>query len=363
MALWYVYTVHTACLRTDDDRHTGSAGSAWLLKACCDPLPDLAASFQREVGFYELLLADETAQLLAVPRCRLALRQPPIGHHEQPPGGTPSSGFSLVLEDLRELGFHTASMDAGLSLAQTSTVLRQLATFHARFAGIAGEPEPPVLALTTAQLAAKADIHCTPQALGAFVSHYCSDCTAEEREGFDSAMRAALEHGAGRLFAAAVDRAGGLISLNHGDVHPLNLMFGSSSGEVPEVRLVDFADIAWTSPAYDVQQCLSCCLDAASRRTHESQLLQEYTDALHRCNPRLMKGGWDGEVFASAVQTLGALSCLQIAGYFGGEKVKQLREDGEGLRLDATVSPLAARLVAMASDGDENLQELAATLH
>ena len=122
-----------------------------------------------------------------------------------------------------------------------------------------------------------------------------------------------------------------------------------------ELRFVDFGDIVWTSPAYDVQQCLACCLEPDVRRAEEAALLRVYSAEMRRLQP-----SWDDEAFSLAVRSLGALSCMQIAAWFGAEKRRRQGDGGTGGDLlDGTAQPLARRLVAMVADGARALQQLA----
>ena len=203
--------------------------------------------------------------------------------------------------------------------------------------------------MSTADLAAKHDKHCSLEALEAFAAHFCADCAADDRAAFDEATELVLRHGPGRLLQAAL--AGCALTLNHGDIHPGNLMVRADA----ELRFVDFGDIVWTSPAYDVQQCLTCCLEPNVRRAEEAALLRVYSAEMRRLQP-----SWDDEAFSLAVRSLGALSCMQIAAWFGAEKRRRQGDGGTGGDLlDGTAQPLARRLVAMVADGARALQQLA----
>jgi hypothetical protein len=400
---------------------------------------DLERSFRREVGFYGLIDSLSLVKKLAVPVCYLALPEPPaaVATCEEDPG------FSIVLEDLSLAGYSTASMDAGLTLPQVKAVLTELARFHAAFWPSSLSACPPTEGLTIVDLAKKHDKYCTPHALAAFVDYYCRSSPSRDLAGFKLAQHLVWEHGAGRLLQLAVEQLGGdAITLNHGDVHPLNLMFHRSSAtsaadtsasssaadtsapssaadtstatsaadtsasssaahtsapssaahtSAPssaahttslspsiDLRLVDFADIAWTTPAYDVQQCIACCLEASVRREHEAGLLLHYSDVLVRERQRLqaqsdaagnissgrkrstckIDSSWDRAQFGQAVRAIGALSALQIAGWFGAEAARAEAKGGERTLLDCTASPLAARLVAMVADGAAEIQGL-----
>ena len=167
----------------------------------------LVRSFSREVGFYQL--ASAVGPPLAVPVCHAALRQPPAllptrgDARGSGSGAAPGGGFTLVLQDLHDVGFRTASMADGLSMPEVGAVLHELATLHAAFWRVDGANDegvalgscPPTEALSTADLAAKINAQCTPPALQAFVSHYCTGCTAEdERADFAGVLEIAEQH-------------------------------------------------------------------------------------------------------------------------------------------------------------------------
>nr|CAD7413311.1 unnamed protein product [Timema cristinae] len=70
--------------------------------------------------------------------------------------------------------------------------------------------------------------------------------------------------------------------LNHGDLWVNNLMFryDDATGDVREVRFLDFQNVQFTSPAIDLQYFLVVSPDADVRAHHCDRLLEEYQEEL-----------------------------------------------------------------------------------
>ncbi|XP_069690919.1 uncharacterized protein [Periplaneta americana] len=189
---------------------------------------------------------------------------------------------ALVVEDLKAQGFRLASTATGLDMKHCALVLRRIAQFHA---------------------ASKAAYHRNPSSFDVFLANMYSDeqpppiepffvinvkSCAEEVEtwpGFKERFGEKMHRMADTVMAdwcRAVTRDdSGFNVLTHGDLWLNNLMFRYSddTGEVEDVRFVDFQLTHWTSPAVDLQYFLNS--SASPEILEKSDLLiQEYYSTL-----------------------------------------------------------------------------------
>ncbi|PNF32904.1 hypothetical protein B7P43_G01844 [Cryptotermes secundus] len=187
---------------------------------------------------------------------------------------------TIVLEDLQHLGYKMANRHTGLDLEHCKLTVRALARLHA----------------------ASVALHKTdPSSIDMYSELMFAD-TGEQRENMEKSFQSNLNvlvskldewpgyepyaNKIRKLVPTAVDRIikctkpreGSLNVLNHGDCWTNNMMFHycPKTGEVDDVRLIDFQLVRFSSPVLDLQYFLCTSTNDEIRFGQRDRLLREY---------------------------------------------------------------------------------------
>ncbi|XP_069690936.1 uncharacterized protein [Periplaneta americana] len=193
---------------------------------------------------------------------------------------TDNEKTAIVLEDLKVLGFKLAQKDLGLDLKHCLLVMRKIAMYHAASIVVFNKNPDSFKPFMD-------NIFTSGQAVG-YTPFFCStvEVCAKEMETFtDYKDRFAdkLHNLSGKAMDEWIREIRrddmGFNVLCHGDLWTNNIMFSyaDDTGEVEDVRFVDFQLSHWTSPAMDLQYFLNSSA-SAELLEHPEILIQEYHD-------------------------------------------------------------------------------------
>lgn len=235
---------------------------------------------------------------------------------------TDNEKTAIVLEDLKVKGFKLAERDLGLDLKHCLLVMRKIAMYHAASIIVFNENPETLKPFMS-------NIFSSGQAQG-FAPFFCSTvevCAKEVETLPDHKDRFAdkLHKLSGKTmdeWYRAVQRDDtGFNVLCHGDLWANNMMFRYSedTGEVQDVRLVDFQLSYWASPAVDLQYFLNSSA-FPELLVKPEVLIQEYYDyfcktlsllgyehlqpTLTQINDELDKKGLFGVLSAISIRTV-----------------------------------------------------------
>jgi hypothetical protein len=187
---------------------------------------------------------------------------------------------TIVLEDLQHLGYKMANRHIGLDLEHCKLTVRALARFHAVSVAL-HKSDPPSIDMYSELMFAD---------------------TGEQREYMEKSFKYRLDFLASRLdkwpgyehyankirnlVPTCLDRMikctkpkeDSLNVLNHGDCWTNNIMFHycPKTGEVDDVRFVDFQLVRFSSPVLDLQYFLCTSTNDEIRFRQRGRLLREY---------------------------------------------------------------------------------------
>lgn len=250
----------------------------------CFPLGELTQVFIRESGIFERELKMYTSTLPAIHA---------ILDEAFPPQHPRFFGTALhcdreeviVLEDLRESGFRMCNRQAGLDLEHSELVLRNLARLHAASVLLHARDPQAVGSYTDIMYKAEKrdqlDKFITPtlESFAKIADGWTDSATAGYAEKMRQFNKAALD----KVIAAVQPSKTFLNVLNHGDCWVNNCMFKykDESGELEDMKFIDFQMTRYSSPALDIQYFLYTSVQHDVRETSWSDLLTTYTENLN----------------------------------------------------------------------------------
>lgn len=188
---------------------------------------------------------------------------------------------TLVLEDLRELGYETRDRTRGLDYPHAAVAVRGIARFHATSAALhsAGKLQPEDFS--------KFIFTSGSTAINGFITSSFEYLNAVARMEWSPEWRDVIEK-VGRIPAIAVEKLGeitkledkGFHVLNHGDLWVNNMMFRHKEDGTPDsLRLVDFQLSHYNSYAFDLHYFMNTSLSIEVLH-HIDRLYEEYHQAL-----------------------------------------------------------------------------------
>ncbi|XP_049799215.1 uncharacterized protein LOC126234557 [Schistocerca nitens] len=187
----------------------------------------------------------------------------------------------LVLEDLQESGFKVAENGKLLDREQCSLVVKCLARLHAASLLFAGHESlaGPTFKTHPLYLEGAKDFFRT-------YTHKAFAAVAEnlgKHTGYEKYATKYRELSADifdKVEHAVTSVTPVLVVLLHGDAWKNNLMFRYSGDQVTDVRIIDFQNCFWGTPAFDLQHFLYSSGGEEVHRHHFDQLLSEYHETL-----------------------------------------------------------------------------------
>ncbi|XP_069675924.1 uncharacterized protein [Periplaneta americana] len=189
----------------------------------------------------------------------------------------------LVFEDLKSTGYKMADRREGLDIPHCKMALKSLAVFHAMSMalhekdpkcfmnfgeGFYREERRPIL-----------ENHLVPgvQYLAAVVERWPG------YERFGEKIRRVAETAVDKIIEIVKPRNGSLSVLNHGDFWVNNILFRySDSGEVANVKFVDFQVSRFSSPGLDLQYFMYLSPSEEVRFQYMDDLLEFYHNELRK---------------------------------------------------------------------------------
>lgn len=191
---------------------------------------------------------------------------------------------TLVLKDLRDVGFRMCNRHKGMDLEHSSMVLRNLARFHAASVALHADKPSDVESYT--------DIFYIPEKrdqIDRFVPQTL-ECVAKAVDtwvdpqfaGYAGKLRTFAKTAVDQVMLATRPAPKFLNVLNHGDCWVNNSLFryDEDDGELLEMRFIDFQIARYGSPTLDLQYFLYTSVEAGVREEHWRELLTTYADEL-----------------------------------------------------------------------------------
>lgn len=188
--------------------------------------------------------------------------------------------YVLMMQDMREVGFHVGDKRRGLSLSQLREAVRNLAHLHAVSYAygrthdfLAEYPDFSDIALHADMC--RAFVRVVFEGLqGALKPH--------ERKFPDlvegiSSNKDKITTGMEELFIQTKEA---LVCLNHGDYWTNNIMFKSNAeGAIEGFTMIDWGNVGWRNPIFDLQYLIYTSTQRATRRDHLKEVLTLYYES------------------------------------------------------------------------------------
>ncbi|XP_067004270.1 uncharacterized protein [Anabrus simplex] len=237
---------------------------------------ELRKFFTKEIFMYRYTIPEmyETMQKYLSPGTSVE----PIAPKEYPC----SLENTIVLEDLRILGYKVADRRKGLNLEHCLVVMKQLAVFHAMSFALY-KRNPQIMFNFQENMYTEDNRHAVKGTIepGLKVAAEVVE-TWEGFERFGSKIRKLAETAVDRLLELIKPEKDKFQVLNHGDLWVNNILFQYSftTGEVMTARFIDFQMSRFVSPALDLQYFLHTSPCEVVRTRCVDQLLQCYHSKL-----------------------------------------------------------------------------------
>ncbi|KAE8751674.1 EcKinase 2 [Frankliniella occidentalis] len=205
----------------------------------------------------------------------------PLHHAHQ--GGVEGED-TIVLEDMRPLGFTLQDRKAGLDEHHVRAVLRALAHLHA--ASIAMQDQrPDEFAKLRGHV--RETLFCASNPCASYLEEMVQRTYGYIKERFPEGsagyikMKSLLEGYIGVMAELTAESKDGGNAILHGDTWTNNVLFKhSEAGSVEEVCLLDFQLARFGPPVLDIAYLVYCCTVREFRDKHLDKLLGEYHDQL-----------------------------------------------------------------------------------
>ncbi|XP_052132910.1 uncharacterized protein LOC113208855 [Frankliniella occidentalis] len=191
---------------------------------------------------------------------------------------------TIVLEDMRPLGFTLHDRKVGLDEHHVRGVLRALAYLHA--ASIAMQDQrPEEFAKLRGHI--RETLFCASNPFASHVDDMVQRSYDYIKERFPEGsaghikMKSLMEGYMGKMAKLTAESEDGGNAILHGDCWTNNVLFKySKAGSVEEVCLLDFQLARFGPPVLDIAYLLYCCTVREFRDKHLDKLLREYHDQL-----------------------------------------------------------------------------------
>ncbi|CAH0402575.1 unnamed protein product [Chilo suppressalis] len=243
---------------------------------------------------------------------------------------------TVVLKDLKRLGFVMPDRRKGLSIEQAYFVMKHLAHFHSlSLAMKCHNPEDFYELLNVKD--GISEVFFVAENEDYYKNYY-----KEAALNAISMVETELQHHPKKdvylekfrrfccedtFFQTMVDLVTPkepLAVICHGDCWTNNFLFRYVDGDIAEMYLVDFQLARYASPALDLAYVTYMCLEKPQRDEHLSSLLEYYADELHK---RLMEMGDEDSVFYTSLTRDVMYEMLQ-------EELKRCSRFALGIALD-----------------------------
>ncbi|XP_069690959.1 uncharacterized protein [Periplaneta americana] len=192
------------------------------------------------------------------------------------------SACALVLEDLKDSGFKMAERTRGLDMSHSLLVMKYIGRYHAASIAL-HEKEPEKFQVFTESIFSAESKETMENLFNATMRNVAREVEKwpDYNERFASKLHK-LADDAYMLYVNALKRDEEEFNvLCHGDLWLNNMMFRYSeeTGEVVDVRFVDYQICHWTSPAIDLQYFFHTSL-SSDLIDKQHILVQEYYNSL-----------------------------------------------------------------------------------
>jgi thiamine kinase-like enzyme len=258
---------------------------------------------------------------------------------------------TIVLEDLQHFGYKMANKHNGLDLEHCKLTVRALARLHAASVAL-HKTDPSYMDMYSESMFADTEeqrklmggnFECSLKSLASKVDKWLG------YEHFANKIRRLIPTAFDQMINCTKQKKDSLNVLNHGDCWTNNIMFHycPNTGEVDDVRLIDFQLVRFSSPALDLQYFLCTSTNDEIRFRQRDNLLREYhaelRDTLRALDldpdqytlQQLKEEFEENEIFGLLIAC--TYLCLMLA---SSEDAPNLRELREGNSIDHVAHPL-----------------------
>jgi thiamine kinase-like enzyme len=187
---------------------------------------------------------------------------------------------TIVLEDLQHLGYKMASRHTGLDLEHCKLTVRALARLHAASVAL-HKADPSSTDLYSESMFA--DTGEQRQYMEESLKYNLNNLASklDTWPGYDhyaNKIRKLVPTALDQMIKCTKPKEDSLNVLNHGDCWTNNMMFHycPKTGEVDDVRFVDFQLVRFSSPVLDLQYFLCTSMNDEIRFRQRDRLLREY---------------------------------------------------------------------------------------
>ncbi|CAD6208333.1 GSCOCG00003339001-RA-CDS [Cotesia congregata] len=248
-----------------------------------EPLPGFSLDFIRENGIFNVELMVFTNILPSLERLTGRQFAPRFfSGSTQPP--------TIILEDLKPLGFKNKCRQSGLSQAHMLKVIEAIAQFHAGSAAL-NEQQPGRFLRFTSRSSSE-ETHASMYDWLDFIIDQIADKIRKWSEPWAirasdklKKLRRVTQHQ--KLLKVSEYDNDEFCVLNHGDCWIGNFMFRENENGVPlEVRMLDFQMSVWTSPAVDLHYFINTCPEVSLKVDYDDYFIKKYVEILSKSMKR-----------------------------------------------------------------------------
>lgn len=273
----FLSTLYRITVKYKEIKEGSTAQYSFIVKAL--PEGEMMMKFLSEVnGFHKEL----NIYTIALPAIYRFLKQAKGQLHSLAPRCLPCKKENvIVMEDLKQLGYKMAVRQEGLDINQCKITLRALARLHAGSFAVY-KYDPSIMDLFKEGMY-KESRKSMQTLLNININSLASKVeTWEGYEHFAQKLRKLAPTALDRMIEIVTPKKNSLNVLNHGDCWVNNILFRYSpeSGQVEDVRFVDFQFARFSSPALDLQYFICYCPNDEVRFKQEDTLLEEYYSEL-----------------------------------------------------------------------------------
>jgi thiamine kinase-like enzyme len=185
----------------------------------------------------------------------------------------------IVLEDLQQFGYKMANRQTGLDLEHCKLTVRALARLHAGSVALHKTDPSSMNMYLESMFADTEEQRAFMNRFGQNLNFLASKIDAwSGYEHYGNKIRKLIPTALDRMIHCTKPKEVSLNVLNHGDCWTNNIMFHycPKTGQVDDVRFVDFQLLRFSSPALDLQYFLCTSTNDEVRFRQRGYLLREY---------------------------------------------------------------------------------------